>query len=55
MIIYLTIGLALAILLDWFIWKTESSERLTFSEIVGCVIFWPFILLKVIIEIFKQQ
>ena len=53
MLIYFGIGLAIAIGLDWFIYETKSSERLTFSEILGCVMFWPLVILGALIKTFK--
>ena len=46
---YLLIGVILVIMLDLFINKFKVSTRLTFLEIWGCVLFWPAVLLTVII------
>ena len=46
---YLLIGVILVIMLDLFINKFKVSTRLTFFEIWGCVLFWPAVLLTVII------
>ena len=52
---YLLIGVLLAIMLDLFIYKFKASTRLTFLEIWGCVIFWPAVLLTVIIAYFCKR
>jgi hypothetical protein len=46
---YLLIGVLLAIMLDLFIYKFKASTRLTFLEIWGCVMFWPILLIIVIV------
>jgi hypothetical protein len=46
---YLLIGVIIAIMLDLFIYKFKASTRLTFLEIWGCIMFWPIVLIIVIV------
>lgn len=55
MLTYLIIGFIIAIGLELLIIKTKSSERLTFSEIWACVLFWPMIIILVLIGIFNNN
>ena len=59
MLTYLGIGLVMAIILDVMIIQTQSSERLTLSEILACLIFWPLVvalvLLGILDETFKDK
>ena len=50
---YLSFGVLVAVLLDVSIFYTKSSERLTFLEIWGCVMFWPFIVTAFLIGFIK--
>lgn len=45
---YLLSGVVIAIALDYFIHKSKATTRLTFLEIWGCVMFWPVLLLLVV-------
>lgn len=45
---YLLSGVVIAIALDHFIYKSKATTRLTFLEIWGCVMFWPVLLLFVV-------
>ena len=55
MLTYLIIGLAMAIFLELLIIKTESIERLTFNEIWACIVFWPAVVILVIIGILNNK
>lgn len=52
---YLLIGVLLAIMLDLFIYKFKASTRLTFLEIWGCIMFWPIVLIIVIVGYFSTS
>ena len=52
---YLVLGFIVAILLDTSIHFTKSSERLTFLEIWGCIMFWPIILIVFVIGFIKGE
>ena len=47
-LIYLVLGLIVAILMDLSIREFKTSEPFTFLEIMGCILVWPVILLIVI-------
>jgi predicted tellurium resistance membrane protein TerC len=55
MLTYLTTGLLIAIGLELLITTTKSVERLTFSEIWACIVFWPAVIILVIIGILNNQ
>jgi hypothetical protein len=51
---YLVIGALIAALLDISIHYTKSTTRFTLLEIWGCTLFWPIVLVLVIILCIKS-
>ena len=52
---YFLIGILTAIMLDLFIYKSKASTRLTFLEIWGCTIGWPFVTIIIFVAYFKNN
>lgn len=52
---YLVLGILVAALLDISIHFTKSSERLTFLEIWGCIVFWPIILTVFVVSFVRGE
>ena len=52
---YLLLGVLVAALLDTSIHYTQSSERLTALEILGCIVIWPIILIVFVISFIKGE
>ena len=52
---YLVLGILVAALLDISIHFTKSSERLTFLEIWGCIVFWPIILMVFVVSFVRGE
>lgn len=52
---YLCIGVITAIVIDVTIHYAKSSERLTFLEIWGAIVFWPLVLYAFLKGFFNQD
>lgn len=48
LILYIGIGIFIAIFSDVSIRRMKSSKPFTFLEIMVCILFWPFILYQII-------
>lgn len=51
---YLIIGAVIGLITDITIYKTKSSEQLTFSEIWAMILVWPFVILRVLRDLFNN-
>jgi len=52
---YIAIGVLVAIVIDLSIHYTKSSNRFTFAEIWGAILFWPIVLYVFIRGFFNQD
>jgi hypothetical protein len=51
---YLVIGAIVALIIDISIHMTKSSEPFTFSEIWAMILVWPFVILRVLRDLFNS-
>lgn len=54
LVVYLGIGVVIALITDLTIYNTKSSEQFTFSEIWACIVVWPFVVLRVLRNLFNN-
>ena len=55
LVVYLGIGVLVALITDLTIYNTKSSEQFTFSELSACILVWPFVVLRALRNLFDNQ